>query len=57
MEGPKPGHLKDLGEASEEFVGIRITAMEVLEHCDRESGEKTVIFRRLTKVSLKSSTK
>ena len=49
MEGPKPGHLKDLGEASEEFVGIRITACE--------SGEETVILRRLTKVILKSSSK
>ena len=28
MEGPKLGHLKDLGVASEEFVGIKITACE-----------------------------
>ena len=37
-EGPKLGQLKDLGEASDELVEIRNTAIEVLEH--RESEEE-----------------
>ena len=37
-EGPKLGQLKDLGEASDELVEIRNTAIEVLEQ--RESEEE-----------------
>ena len=35
-EDPKLGQLKDLGEASDELVEIRNTAVEVLEHSESE---------------------
>ena len=35
-EDPKLGQLKDFGEASDELVEIRNTAVEVLEHSESE---------------------
>ena len=41
-EDPKLGQLKDLGEASDELVEIRNTAVEVLEHSESEEEDSAL---------------
>ena len=53
-EGPKLGQLKDLGEASDELVEIRNTAIDFLEH--RESGEEDSDLEKVDQGELETET-